>query len=309
VLAAFLLAAQVAAARTPAPAPEDRVQYFRDVTVAPGETVGDAICFFCAIEARGAVTGDAVAIWGGIDIAGRVDGDAVAVGGGIRLHGGSSLAGEAVTVGGPLEVAPGVKAPDSTDVRYVAMPGQRRIYWASALVWVLGHVLLVLASYALLRAARVGRLAAAVTLRPLLSLGLGLALFGVAAALASLPERLGRVAESAELAGGLALVGALAWGLPGLGLATGRRLRPAWTPLGATLLGVGVVAALSLVPLAGLVVYAVAALLSSGAPLAARRPRVPSYPLHPTYKLCLFAGVPLLMDNSAVVSYREGVHG
>jgi hypothetical protein len=75
VLAVALLAA--AFASTHARAEEDQVQFFSNIHVEAGETVHDAVCFFCSVDLEGKSTGDVVVFFGNTHIATEAGHDVV----------------------------------------------------------------------------------------------------------------------------------------------------------------------------------------------------------------------------------------
>jgi hypothetical protein len=76
-LALCLLAAAFAAAATPAHANNDRVQFGMNFDVAAGDTVHDAVCFFCRVRVEGKVTGDIVVFFGDVHLNGDAQHDVV----------------------------------------------------------------------------------------------------------------------------------------------------------------------------------------------------------------------------------------
>ena len=85
----------------------DVVHIGKSISVAPNETVGDAVCVGCSIRMNGRATGDLVAVGGGIQVEGNVQGDVVAVAGHLRLGSNAFVHGDAVAVGGTLQRDPG----------------------------------------------------------------------------------------------------------------------------------------------------------------------------------------------------------
>lgn len=84
----------------------DMVHIGKTISVAPGESVGDAVCIGCSIHVAGRATGDLVAVGGSVQVDGTVEGDTVAVGGNLRLGPGSLIHGDATVVGGKLQRDP-----------------------------------------------------------------------------------------------------------------------------------------------------------------------------------------------------------
>lgn len=266
--------------------------------VAPGETRdGDLVVFGREAVVRGAVRGTVVAVLGDVRVAGRVGKDVIALGGDVVLEAGSDVAGDLLAVGGAVKAPGGARPAVAGRVLSV---GELEAAFAAEL------------QTSPLAARRASGLLLAFRLLLLLFwLGLGLLLLRVlprpvASAAGLVPGRLATVAAIGAAAvlsamllsaflllvlpatAGLALAGALvailgvakAFGLAVVFVAVGRRLTrgarrgsaffgdPAALSVGLALLGL-----LSLVPVAGPLVWAVASLLGVGAALvaAARR--------------------------------------
>ncbi|MBN1337103.1 MAG: polymer-forming cytoskeletal protein [Deltaproteobacteria bacterium] len=89
-------------AAAPPEAPDDgadqrRLQSFgRPLRVAEGERVAEAVAFGAAVEVAGDVTGDVVSFGGDVDVraTGRVEGDAVSFGGEVRVEDGGTVLGD-----------------------------------------------------------------------------------------------------------------------------------------------------------------------------------------------------------------------
>jgi hypothetical protein len=133
-----LLAVAFAAAATPAHANNDEVQFGTNIHVAAGETVHDAVCFFCSVRVEGKVTGDIVVFFGNVHLNGEAQHDVVNFFGGVTagdnaLIGnslvsffGSIRMGENVTVGKDMVAMFGtLNAPQSVSVgnNRVVQPG------------------------------------------------------------------------------------------------------------------------------------------------------------------------------------------
>jgi len=65
------------AAASPAHAAQDAVHFGEAIQVAPGDTVHDAVCFFCSVHIKGAVKGDVVVFFGDVEIDGSARQDVV----------------------------------------------------------------------------------------------------------------------------------------------------------------------------------------------------------------------------------------
>jgi hypothetical protein len=103
VIACFALSAAMFAQGT-----HDRTQFGHDISIVPGEEVGDVACFGCSVRVRGHVTSD-VTVFGGsviIEDEGRVDGDAAVFGGGIRLDRNVEVGGDITVFGGQVQRDP-----------------------------------------------------------------------------------------------------------------------------------------------------------------------------------------------------------
>jgi len=90
-----LLAAALAAAATPALANNDAVQFGSNIHVAAGETVHDAVCFFCSVHVEGKATGDIVVFFGNVHLNGEAQHDVVNFFGGVTA-GDNSLIGNSL---------------------------------------------------------------------------------------------------------------------------------------------------------------------------------------------------------------------
>jgi ubiquinone/menaquinone biosynthesis C-methylase UbiE len=236
---------------------EDCLSVVRAVTVSPGETVQDVVCFFCNVVVQGTVRGDAVSLWGGIHADGEIAGDAVAVGGAIRVAPGGSIGKEVVALGGPVEAPPGALAEEPAAILGLHFPGQRQVFAIPALVFLATHLLLALGAGLLLGERRLLHIGAAGRMRPGRTLLVGLLFVSLWVTAISVAGVIGSGVETAtSIAGGIALAGAFALGLPVVALGAGRRLRRglSWRP--AVLAGALVIALASLVPLLGVVVSA-----------------------------------------------------
>ena len=80
----------------------DRVSFGDRIVVSEGETIGDAVCFFCSVESHGTIQGDVVSFFGGVHTDQPVHGDLVSFGGNVNLDDGASVDGDLVVFGGSL---------------------------------------------------------------------------------------------------------------------------------------------------------------------------------------------------------------
>jgi hypothetical protein len=80
----------------------DRTQVGHNISIGPGEEVGDVTCFGCSVRVRGHVTSDVTTFGGSILIEGdgQVDGDATTFGGDVRLEKDVKVAGDVTVFGG-----------------------------------------------------------------------------------------------------------------------------------------------------------------------------------------------------------------
>jgi hypothetical protein len=135
---ALCLLASVFAAAVPAYADHDAVQFGSNINVAAGETVHDAVCFFCSVHSEGKITGDVVVFFGNVHINGDAQHDVVNFFGKVTAENNSSIdnnlvsffgvirLGENVSVGHDLVAMFGtLRAADSVSVgnNRVVQPG------------------------------------------------------------------------------------------------------------------------------------------------------------------------------------------
>jgi hypothetical protein len=90
-LVPFLLAVALGASSPAAFANKDNVQFGSNINVASGETIHDAVCFFCNVDDRGTVEGDIVVFFGSVRIDGKANHDVVNFFGNVTLADGSSI--------------------------------------------------------------------------------------------------------------------------------------------------------------------------------------------------------------------------
>jgi hypothetical protein len=138
IFAAALLCAALAS--THARADSDAVQFFSNIDVPPGETVHDAVCFFCSVNLDGKSTGDVVVFFGNVHIgteAGHdvvnffghvtadnnatIDHDIVNFFGGVRLGENVHVGEDLVAFFGTLHSGPGVAIDGSRVVEPAAL--------------------------------------------------------------------------------------------------------------------------------------------------------------------------------------------
>jgi hypothetical protein len=83
----------------------ERAQFGHDITVAPGETVTDVVCFGCSVRIRGHVSTD-VTVFGGnviVEDDGSIGTDVTTFGGNLRLDKGVHVGHDVTIFGGRLQ--------------------------------------------------------------------------------------------------------------------------------------------------------------------------------------------------------------
>ena len=90
-LVPILLAVAVGASSPAARAEKDNVQFGSNIHVAPGETIHDAVCFFCSVDNRGTINGNVVVFFGNVHMEGQANHDVVNFFGNVTLADGSSI--------------------------------------------------------------------------------------------------------------------------------------------------------------------------------------------------------------------------
>ncbi len=103
-----LLSAAFVALATPAFANNDVVQFGSNIRVEPGDTVHDAVCFFCSVEDRGTVGGDIVVFFGGVHIDGHANHDVVSFFGNVRAENNAVIGHDLVSMFGGIHLGDNV---------------------------------------------------------------------------------------------------------------------------------------------------------------------------------------------------------
>lgn len=107
VLAVLLLAVMTLCAFAQDVDNKDKVAIFSSIDIPGGMTVnGDAVSIFGGVTVNGDISGDVVAIFGNVEVSGTVSGNAVAVFGRISVKDGGSISGDAVGIVGGVDKAP-----------------------------------------------------------------------------------------------------------------------------------------------------------------------------------------------------------
>ncbi len=249
---------------------KERVSYFHDIVIEKGETAHVLTCLFCSVIVRGQVKGDAVSVWGNIEIEGRVEGDAVAAGGKIILRGEATAEGDLVAVGGRVERrgSGDIKA-DVNEVPYIYLPGQRNWVFPGTPIFVACHIIFSML-YIIAGRARVERLAETARGRGLVSFLTGVVVMSALVAAFLWASDLEKYDNEALLAVWLVIMLLVLPGIAGVSLALGRRLRHDAGVAIAICVGALILTLLTLLPLAGLVVFGIVWVIALGATLVGR---------------------------------------
>lgn len=115
----FMLLAALALAVRPAHADRDAVQFGSTIVVGPNETVHDAVCFFCGVDAKGTIDHDVVVFFGNVHVANHSNHDVVVFFGNVRVDPDGTIAHDVVDFFGNIHL--GENATVGNDV--VAMFG------------------------------------------------------------------------------------------------------------------------------------------------------------------------------------------
>jgi hypothetical protein len=165
-MAVLLLAIVLTGAAEGSAEAEDRVRYLWSFGVEKGETVEDAVCVFCSVRSAGNAE-DVVAVWGSVEIVGGTTADVVAVGGGVRVRAGATVDGDVVAIGGPVIVEPGAKVTGEIEAHpFYHLPGQRQVFWQGAAGLAGFNLIVVLLGFLLVRRRRVENMARTLRARP-----------------------------------------------------------------------------------------------------------------------------------------------
>jgi cytoskeletal protein CcmA (bactofilin family) len=149
-LACLLFCAGIATAAR-GDAARDLTQVGSNITVGPGQEVGEATCFGCSIRVRGRVAGDVTAFGGSIVVEdeGQIGGDATTFAGSIRLGKEVKVRGDVTVFGGRIQRDPA--AAISGDLTTMGGPGWMIVIvlapfiifglFVALIVWVIRRVL------------------------------------------------------------------------------------------------------------------------------------------------------------------------
>jgi hypothetical protein len=153
---ALLLSFALLLASTPARADKDAVQFGSNIVVPEGQSVHDAVCFFCSVNAKGDIDHDVVVFFGNVHIAHESKHDVVVFFGTVRAEDdaaighdvvsffGSVHLGENVTVGNDLVVMfGGLHAAESASIQGSRVAQPPWVFWTPLLILGLIIVLVV----------------------------------------------------------------------------------------------------------------------------------------------------------------------
>ena len=93
----------------PARAEEDAVQFFSNIHVASGDTVHDAVCFFCNVELEGKATGDVVVFFGNTHVASDAQHDVVTFFGRVTADDDANIGHDLVSMFGSIRLGENVR--------------------------------------------------------------------------------------------------------------------------------------------------------------------------------------------------------
>jgi hypothetical protein len=107
-LACTSLLAALAFAAAPARADRDRVQFGSDIIVPAGESVHDAVCFFCSVNAKGDIDHDVVVFFGDVHIATHANHDVVNFFGNVHADDNATISHDVVNFFGSIRLGENV---------------------------------------------------------------------------------------------------------------------------------------------------------------------------------------------------------
>ena len=153
---ALLLFIALLASASPARANKDAVQFGSNIVIPEGQSVHDAVCFFCSVNARGDIDHDVVVFFGNVHIAHQSRHDVVVFFGSVRTEDNAAIGhdvvnffgnvhlGENVSVGNDLVVMfGGLQAADSANVTGNRFAQPIWVFWTPLLILGLVIVLVV----------------------------------------------------------------------------------------------------------------------------------------------------------------------
>lgn len=144
---ALLLASALLFAATPAHANKDAVQFGSNIVVPEGQSVHDAVCFFCSVNAKGDIDHDVVVFFGNVHISHQSKHDVVVFFGSVHAEDDASIGhdlvnffgtvrlGENVTVGNDAVVMfGGLHAAESANIAGNRVAQPIWVFWTPLIV-------------------------------------------------------------------------------------------------------------------------------------------------------------------------------
>jgi len=261
----FIAAFSAAAVAQPDPS-HNRLKVLRDVIVESGETAGDVQCFMCSVHVQGHVTGDIVTLGGGIFIDGKVDGDVIAVGGRIEANTNSRISGEAVAVGGYITLQPNSSIGGNAEsLPYLLIPGQYRPTFLGSITLAMLNVFFVALGYLVVRDKRAETASLAIDRQPASVFFAGFVCLPLFYGLDWLTRYLGSAEIFADILLLVLLAAVAATGATGLGDWIARLAFPQTRGIWSCIGGILALSLLELIPLVGMLVFALGLIVSIGA--------------------------------------------
>lgn len=146
-VSASLLFSALLLAVTPAYANKDAVQFGSNIVVPEGQSVHDAVCFFCSVNAKGDIDHDVVVFFGNVHITHQSKHDVVVFFGSVRAEDDAAIGhdvvnffgnvhlGENATVGNDLVVMfGGLHAADSASIAGSRFAQPIWVFWTPLLI-------------------------------------------------------------------------------------------------------------------------------------------------------------------------------
>ncbi len=112
---------------TQARAERDEVQFFSNIHVASGETIHDAVCFFCSVEDEGKVTGDIVVFFGSVHIASSAGHDVVSMFGGVSADDNAIIEHDLVSIFGGIRLGDNVRVGNDMVAMFGSLDGGENV--------------------------------------------------------------------------------------------------------------------------------------------------------------------------------------
>jgi hypothetical protein len=282
-LALLLFIATFSATAFAQPDPsQNRLKILRDVIVESGETARDVQCFMCSVHLHGHATGDIITLGGGIFIDGKVDGDVIAVGGRIEVNSNSRISGEAVALGGYITLQPNSSIGGNAEsLPYLLIPGQYRPTFLGSLALAIVNLFFVALGYLVVRDKRAETASLAIDRQPASVFFAGFVSLALFYGLDWLTRYLGSAEIFADIILLVLLAAVAATGATGLGDWVARLAFPQTRGIWACIGGILALSLLELIPLVGMLVFALGLIVSIGASVVTRfGSREVSEPVH-----------------------------